>query len=66
MVSFTDGLRTVMREERDIGHDWQFNDKQWDKLNAYFTANKLLIDCLDLAYVSDRQAILDGLLAPPA
>ena len=64
--SFADGLRTVMREERDIGHDWQFSQEQWEKLNAYLAANKFLIDCLDLAYVSDRQAILNGLLAPPA
>ena len=43
----------------------QFRCEQWNKLNDYFAANKFLIDCLDLAYVSDRQAILDGLLASP-
>ena len=41
----------------------------WDKkftnnVKGYLKANKLLIDCLDLAFVSDKQSILDRLALP--
>jgi hypothetical protein len=32
----------------------------------YLRANNLLVECLNLAYVSDRQGIIDRLLLPPA
>ncbi len=62
---FTDTLHAIMQES-DLVHDWQFTDDQIDKLNNYFYANELLVQCLNVAVVSDRQAILAGLLAPPA
>lgn len=65
-ADFAAKLLNIMRQERDLGHDWQLTATQVDKLNAYFAANELLVQCLKLAVVSDRQAILDGLLLPPA
>ncbi len=61
---FADKLHAVM-QKRDLIHDWQFTLKSVEQLNAYFYANELLVQCLNVAVVSDRQAILAGLLAPP-
>ena len=62
-------LRTAMIEHRNIGHDWQFSDAQREKLQHYYDANKLLIDCLNSdCYVSRevRQEIEETLLLPIA
>jgi predicted NACHT family NTPase len=60
-------LRTVMIEHRNIGHDWQFTEEQKAKLQQYYDANKLLVDCLNSdCYVTKatRQYIEDTLLLP--
>jgi predicted NACHT family NTPase len=65
--AWTEQLRTVMIEHRNIGHDWQFNDSQKKLLQQYYDANKLLVDCLNSdCYVSCevRQEIEDTLLLP--
>lgn len=62
-------LRTVMIQHRNIGHDWQFSDKQRELLRQYYNANQLLVDCLNSdCYVSRevRQEIEDTLLLPIA
>ena len=62
-------LRAVMIEHRNIGHDWQFTEEQEDRLEQYYDANRLLIDCLNSeCYVSRevRQEIEDTLLLPIA
>lgn len=64
-VAFTDALRTIVITHRNIGHDWQLSEEQRKKLDAYLTANRLLLECLDVAVVSDREAIKDRLLLPP-
>ncbi|QDL11580.1 signal transduction protein [Brasilonema sennae CENA114] len=65
--AWTQQLRTVMIEYRNIGHDWQFSDSQKKLLIQYLDANKLLVDCLNSdCYVSRkvRQEIEDTLLLP--
>ncbi len=65
--SWTEQLRAVMIEHRNIGHDWQFTDAQKELLKQYYNANKLLVDCLNSdCYVSRevRQEIEDTLLLP--
>ncbi|MDF5732836.1 MAG: hypothetical protein PUP92_33795 [Rhizonema sp. PD38] len=65
--AWTEQLRTVMIEHRNIGHDWQFSDEQRELLKQYYDANKLLVDCLNSdCYVSRevRQEIEDKLLLP--
>jgi len=61
-------LRTVMIEHRNIGHDWEFTNAQIGKLNQYYDANKLLVDCLnsDYCYITaaTRQHIESTLLLP--
>lgn len=63
--SFIRQLRTIMVMHRNIGTDWQLSKQKRDVLNTYLKANLLLIKCLDVAYVSNRQAIKDSLLLPP-
>jgi predicted NACHT family NTPase len=43
--SWAERLRAVMREYRNIGHDWQFSDDQKELLKQYYEASKLLVDC---------------------
>lgn len=43
----------------------QFGDEQLNQLRIYLAATHLLIECLNVAYVSNRQAIEDSLLLPP-
>ncbi|MDZ8053631.1 MAG: NACHT domain-containing protein [Aulosira sp. ZfuVER01] len=42
-------LRTLMINSRQIGHAWQFNQKDWQELQHYWYANQLLLDCLNSA-----------------
>jgi predicted NACHT family NTPase len=65
--AWTEQLRTVMIEERNIGHDWHFSDVQKERLQQYYDANKLLMDCLKSdCYVRRevREEIEETLLLP--
>ncbi|OUL32982.1 histidine kinase [Nostoc sp. T09] len=42
-------LRNLMIAERQIGHVWNFNQKDWQELQQYWYANELLLDCLNSA-----------------
>jgi predicted NACHT family NTPase len=67
--TWTEKLRAVMIEHRDIGHDWQFNDMQIELLQQYHDANQLLVGCLKSdCYVSRsvREEIEASLLLPMA
>jgi predicted NACHT family NTPase len=44
---WTEQLRAMMIQYRNIGHDWQFSEAQAKLLEQYYTANKLLVDCLN-------------------
>ena len=62
-------FRAIMITHRNIGHDWQFNKTQKDKLEQYYRANQLLTQCLHQdCYVSPevRQYIEETLLLPIA
>jgi predicted NACHT family NTPase len=67
--SWIERLRYVMIEYRNLGHDWQFSEAQKERLQQYYDANKLLVDCLNSdCYVSRevRQEIEETLLLPIA
>jgi hypothetical protein len=55
----------AMLQQRDLARQWKFSDEQSERLERYFAANELLVQCLKVATVTDRQAILNGLLEPP-
>jgi hypothetical protein len=63
--TWTEELRSVMIEHRNIGHDWQFSNLETERLRQYYHTNKLLVDCLNSdCVVSDgiRKEIEENLL----
>lgn len=64
--SWTNQLRSVMIEHRNIGHDWQFSNQQIETLKLYYDANCWLVDCLNSCYITNlvREEIEKGLLLP--
>ncbi len=62
---FCQALQDLMQTHRDIGHEWHLSAEQIKRLNTYLQANLMLVECLNLAYVSDREAIENKLLLPP-
>lgn len=59
--------KKVIREYRNICHDWNFTTSQKDKLKQYYNANNFLVDCLKgECSVSPqvRQEIEETLLLP--
>ena len=64
--AFAQQLRNVMQEYRDLGHEWPLSHDSVEQLNRYLAANLLLVECLKLAVVSDKQKIEERLLLPPS
>ena len=67
--AWTEQLRSVMINQRQIGYDWQLDDQQREKLRQYCCANQLLLDCLKSdCYItrSLRSQIEETLLLPVA
>jgi len=62
---FYEVLRNILQTQRNIAHEWQLTRKQFEDLEGYIYANSLLLDCLKLATVSDREAIKNSLFLPP-
>jgi predicted NACHT family NTPase len=65
--TWVEKLRSLMLGYRNIGHQWQFSDKQKEALKQYYAANQLLVDCLKVACeVSPtvREQISETLLLP--
>jgi len=60
--AFAKQLRDIMQRHRDIGHEWDLTWEQREKLESYLEANRLLVECLKFALVSDRRAIEDKVL----
>jgi hypothetical protein len=53
----------------NIGHNWQFNNRQIELLEQYYNANKLLVDCLNSGCqmsLQVREEIEETLLLPIA
>jgi hypothetical protein len=64
--TLTDGLRRILEEERGFLPPPPLSAEEYERMNNYFYAVELLVRCLELAYVTDRQGVLDGLLRPPS
>lgn len=47
--TWTSKLRNLIISDRQIGHDWQFDENELQILQQYWNANKVLIDCLNNA-----------------
>ncbi len=64
-LDFTLDLDLDLTLTLDLDLEWEFSREQAECLTAYFEANRLLVECLNLAYVSNRTKIEDSLLLPP-
>jgi predicted NACHT family NTPase len=67
--AWTEQLRAVIISYRNLGHNWQFSERQRNVLKQYYDANQLLVDCLNSArYVvrTVREEIEETLLLPIA
>ncbi|MGJ5675326.1 MAG: NACHT domain-containing protein [Nostochopsis sp.] len=47
--TWTSKLRDLIIRDRQIGHDWQFDENDLQQLQEYWNANKVLLDCLNNA-----------------
>jgi hypothetical protein len=45
--AWTEQLRAVTISYRNLGHNWQFSDRQREALKHYYDANCWLVDCLN-------------------
>lgn len=45
--TWTEKLKCLALRCRNIGHQWQFSDRQKEVLKQYYTAEHLLVDCLN-------------------
>ncbi len=62
-MHFEKDFRNLMLEHCDVGHEWELPEAQAERAKQYLKATQLLVDCLDVAYVSDREGILGRVLA---
>ncbi|MBV7327485.1 NACHT domain-containing protein [Chloroflexi bacterium TSY] len=62
---FTERLRTIMLQHRDIGYERQWREEQNDRLDKYLQFNKLFFECLEVSDVSNREEIENRILMPP-
>ena len=54
-----------MQQHRNIGAATELSYQQWKELDEYLAANQLLLECLNLAAVTNREASENLLLLPP-
>jgi len=62
---FTKQFKFFLQNELHINNEWNFTREEFELLTDYFSANKLLLDCLKLSTVSNREAIKNSLFLPP-
>ena len=55
-------LQEIIMQYLKIGLPWKLLKDQSEQLTTYFKANLLLLNCLEIAYVSDREFILQKIL----
>lgn len=66
--SFVRKLQALMIKHRNIGHEWNLSATQEEQLADYLNATRLLIDCLELAFMppDEKRAMMESLYLPPA
>lgn len=62
LLQLSSVLQEAMKRNRNLGHYWELNKLQHEKLIEYFKLNSLLHECLKQAVVSDRSSILNTFL----
>lgn len=64
-VEFRNQIQHLAFIHRGVRFDWGFTEEQIGHLNDYFYATNLLVECLKVAVVSNREWIKSRLLLPP-
>jgi len=64
--TFAQHLQQLMLTERHIGNNWKLSLPQIEILESYLYTANLLIECLSLAYLTNRHAVEVSLLLPPS
>jgi hypothetical protein len=59
---YSDTLFAFLRNERDFDCKREFSQEEIIQLNNYFYGNELIVQCLNVAAISDRARILRSLL----
>lgn len=65
--AWANGLRSLIKENRGIGYNWQFSDEETEKLQQYYDATRLLVDCLNSnSYITQSvgEEVKSSLLLP--
>ncbi len=65
LQAFNRSFEEIVKRHWELEQLWELSSTQTKLLTQYLQANWLLLDCLELAYVPERQAIVDQLLLPP-
>ena len=60
--AFHEELRALAVEHHDIGHRWELSYEQSKRAVQYLQGNQLLLECLEVAYVDDREGVLAKVL----
>lgn len=63
--AFDQTVRQIKTTHLDSIVGTALSDEQSERLDRYFYANTLLVECLDLAYVDDRDALKAQVQLPP-
>ncbi len=63
--AFADNLWQLLEQERGFLPPQKPTAKELQQVADYLYGSELLVQCLDLAYVEDREAVLARLLRPP-
>lgn len=62
--SFNGDMEHVLMTQWGLEQFWEFTETQVELLTKYLEATKLLVECLQVAYVPDRERIENRLLLP--
>ncbi|MEM7533710.1 MAG: hypothetical protein AAF639_16115, partial [Chloroflexota bacterium] len=63
---FANRIAVLMLRDRNFRVEWRLSNKDIGQLSDYLYANELFVQCLNLAYVRDRDSIIERLFLPPA
>ncbi len=63
--AFLASFRGMLKSHADIGHGLRLTDRDHKTLSRYLMSQKRMLECLEVASVSDRQAIRDSVLSLP-
>lgn len=62
---FTKYFKDILVRDFFMGREWNFFDEEYLQLDNYIEGYLILLDCLKLAAISNRQVIEDSFLSPP-